>query len=385
MSENVLRHGTGAEIGTSGEPIENMQNIKNDLSNHIVEDLYYGLNSGVFEGQFSRETNDHNIRVFKDLSTNHYRHICIIGLGGIGSWMAFFLSKFFGKSNESGRELLLSLFDPDEVSMSNLNRSCFDYSDVGSMKVNAVASKIMAMNSSNIQVLSFAEKYDHSEFEKFCLENELDFNDEFTLFLDCRDDLIHDIPSPFHVVKTSYNKSSITIDFNPRTSFVFGRAGYEIVNSHMIPSCLSALLTLLFVTRHPPKFKNNMMDENSKEGIQIFQNEPKVTFDCAHIETFLYFLNMFERIFRSYKEKRINMGRSENARYDNPLTFDQFTTAMLRMFETYPDRIVNLFEEAYHSRASLDDYFDSLKGMSKNLIELEVGISKHVANHHCKK
>jgi molybdopterin-synthase adenylyltransferase len=89
----------------------------------------------------------------------HQARVAIIGLGGIGTWVAQGLA-LAGVRN-------FTLIDPDVVEISNLNRQClFNVSDVGALKVQ-VAEQKLCMIEPEISVRSFAQRVVSSQD---CLE-----------------------------------------------------------------------------------------------------------------------------------------------------------------------------------------------------------------------
>ena len=79
---------------------------------------------------------DDILQSFKKLQNSH---VVIIGLGGVGSWVTLSLAKT-GIEN-------FTLIDNDNVEISNLNRSFYDDFDIGIKKIDAMQSKLIAINS----------------------------------------------------------------------------------------------------------------------------------------------------------------------------------------------------------------------------------------------
>ena len=68
-------------------------------------------------------------------------HICIVGIGGVGSWVAEALAR-----SGIGQ---LTLIDPDDVSITNINRQVHaDITTVDKSKVEVMAQRISLINPS---------------------------------------------------------------------------------------------------------------------------------------------------------------------------------------------------------------------------------------------
>ena len=69
----------------------------------------------------------------------HEAHICVVGVGGVGSWIAEALARTgVGK---------LTLIDGDEISRSNVNRQCHSLeSTIGKMKVAVMHQRVLDIN-----------------------------------------------------------------------------------------------------------------------------------------------------------------------------------------------------------------------------------------------
>lgn len=80
-------------------------------------------------------------RVFgsDDLQKLHNAHVCVIGIGGVGSWAAEALARTgIGK---------LTLIDGDEIARSNVNRQCHTLeSTIGQMKTQVMAQRVQDIN-----------------------------------------------------------------------------------------------------------------------------------------------------------------------------------------------------------------------------------------------
>ena len=121
------------------------------------------------------------------LSLMTYKSVYVIGCAGIGNWVALDLAL-------SGCVRRLYLIDPDEVEESNLNRTTFDYSDIGCFKVDALATQIMKKRPKQ-EVLTITD-YMTSTMVKRIIEDEFNNDNSFyrtnVCILDCRDDIYDD-------------------------------------------------------------------------------------------------------------------------------------------------------------------------------------------------
>ncbi len=68
----------------------------------------------------------------RPLDLKHYNHIAVVGVGGVGSWVALGVA-LGGLANR------ITIIDPDIIELHNLNRTPFTSDMVGMRKVDAVA------------------------------------------------------------------------------------------------------------------------------------------------------------------------------------------------------------------------------------------------------
>lgn len=75
----------------------------------------------------------------EELQKLHNAHICVVGLGGVGSWVAEALARSgVGK---------LTLIDGDDISRSNVNRQCHTLeSTIGQMKAQVMQQRVLDIN-----------------------------------------------------------------------------------------------------------------------------------------------------------------------------------------------------------------------------------------------
>lgn len=95
----------------------------------------------------------------------------VIGVGGIGSWVAMDLA-LVGVKN-------LILVDPDRIEATNLNRTLFKLEDIGRLKVDALKSLIEERRN-DITVITHDERFEEKMLKRYAKAN---------FFFDCTDNL----------------------------------------------------------------------------------------------------------------------------------------------------------------------------------------------------
>jgi len=156
--------------------------------------------------------------------------VAILGVGGIGSWVALDLALVGAKR--------LILVDPDLIEPHNLNRTPFRQQDIGKPKVQALAELIWERrpDAEVIPVQGRAEDF-------------VELIKSVEVVIDCRD-----IFKPLGVpvtAKLGYDGFKVTIHLNPRGDTVWGDepVRYTTVPSFLVPpQLLASLITLYIVT-----------------------------------------------------------------------------------------------------------------------------------------
>lgn len=184
------------------------------------------------DGLYSRQT---------QLSLYTYKHAIIVGLGGIGNWVALDLAL-------SGKVDIIHLIDPDKVEESNLNRTIFRYCDIGCHKVDAVKYQILERRA-NVIIETYKELTNPVLLEKLLKETIGDNSiyNPYTLIMDCRDDIFDDLYDfNCKLYKCGYDGTSITIDGNPRLTKVFTQRGgsYSVIPSYIGSSQIVAAIAV---------------------------------------------------------------------------------------------------------------------------------------------
>ncbi len=175
---------------------------------------------------YSRQTSIENIK--------NFTYAAVIGVGGVGSWVALNLALVGAKK--------LLLVDPDIVETSNLNRTTFRMSDIGKPKVEAISSIIWERRQS-IELYPFKQKIEEIDLPEF---------DEIEIVFDCRDS---SSPLPKNLSKKvkitgGYDGNSITFHVNPSPLYntIFGNepTRYTITPSWLIPPQLIANIIVCY-------------------------------------------------------------------------------------------------------------------------------------------
>ena len=169
----------------------------------------------------------------KDLKLREIESVAIIGVGGVGSWVAGFLA-LSGVTK-------IAIIDNDVVEATNLNRTFFTLQDAQDArpKVQAVAEWIMARRECDITPVK-------SDYEKLPLS----FFDDYGLIVDCRDT---SKPLPVELaakmlITGGYNGMQMSMHINP-TDSIMGQSptGYTITPSWIIPPVVIASLICTYI------------------------------------------------------------------------------------------------------------------------------------------
>ncbi len=198
----------------------------------------------------------------KNLNLKVPPSIAVIGIGGVGSWVAFQFAMIGTKK--------LLLIDPDTVGHSNLNRTNFEISHIGKTKVSAMAELILSRRTVAIECYcSLIE--DLSE----------DIVEPYELVVDCRDNVD---PLPESIQKKvkitgGYDGTAITMHINPSGKKVWGdgESSYLTVPSFLVPPIDIASLIVKYITLNRPRTKEYIHNIDSKKLFNCFLNykEPK--------------------------------------------------------------------------------------------------------------
>lgn len=171
----------------------------------------------------------------------------IIGIGGVGSWVALNLALV-------GVEEIV-LVDPDIVEEHNRNRTLFTAAQVGEPKVVALMSLIMERRETSvIPIEKMIEDLSRMELE---------FLIKCDTIVDCRDtsEPLPEVLRKKVQIIGGYNGSNITMHINPKLNSIWGdeRAGYTITPSWLVPPALIATLICGYITMPNNKFKKEVI------------------------------------------------------------------------------------------------------------------------------
>ena len=187
----------------------------------------------VSDGLYDRQT---------QLPLLSYDTIIIVGVGGVGNWMAL-NAALCGKFNK------LVLIDDDIVSMSNLNRTIFRFCDVGEYKVDAIKNQILERRA-YANVVTYIDRTSEKFVSKL-IETQFDGDNSYyhsnIVIVDCRDDIYDDLYRlNCKLYKVGYDGMNMTIDGNPRLTKVWTQRGgsYQVVPSYVGSAQLLSCLVL---------------------------------------------------------------------------------------------------------------------------------------------
>ena len=171
----------------------------------------------------------------KDLNLKIPNSVLIIGVGGVGSWVALDLALVGVKQ--------LTLVDPDTIEEHNLNRTPFKLSDIGKPKVDAISDLILERRVDvNIEPLQ-------GKIEDLISLDYIDLS-LYDYIIDCRDRFAPLETTKPNYVKLGYDGKNLTIHFNPtpQTAWGEGAGGYEVIPSYLVPPQLLAGLITEIIT-----------------------------------------------------------------------------------------------------------------------------------------
>jgi len=177
----------------------------------------------------------------KDLNLNPPRSVAIIGVGGVGSWMALNLALVGSKK--------IVLVDHDEIEIHNLNRTPFKLQHVGCAKVIAL-SELIHERRNDVEVIALEKKIEEVD------EVERIFFDDVECVVDCRDikKPLPDFLAGRKVIALGYDGFRVTLHFNPNYDNLWGQpVRYTVVPSFLVPPQLLAnIVTLMLCTNTIP-------------------------------------------------------------------------------------------------------------------------------------
>lgn len=169
----------------------------------------------------------------------------VIGIGGIGSWVAVDLA-LVGVGT-------IIMYDKDKIELTNLNRTLFKQSQIGEYKTKAVT-ELIAERRTDVIVISFEEIFQPGFLKKFAsVDYIFDCTDTTRLKDDIRDTENYE---DLNYVKLGYDGMDGTLSFNDFESGKWGEDNsYTVVPSFFgTPQLLSALaVTEMLTSSTKPK------------------------------------------------------------------------------------------------------------------------------------
>ncbi|MCX6165167.1 MAG: ThiF family adenylyltransferase [Ignavibacteriae bacterium] len=158
----------------------------------------------------------------------------VVGLGGIGSWLAIDLA-LMGVGT-------IIMFDPDTIEASNLNRTLFKLNHIGKLKTKAIE-ELIKERRRDITVMSYNEYFTVEHFKKFKGFNYLFDCSDTTRLKDAINKYNSENIKTFNYVKLGYDGFNGTICVNDFDSGKWGEdSSYTVTPSFFAPpQILSAL------------------------------------------------------------------------------------------------------------------------------------------------
>ena len=202
----------------------------------------------------------------------NYSNAIVIGCGGIGNWVALDLAL-------SGCVEDLYIIDPDTVEESNLNRTLFDYTDIGCYKVDSVCKQIQIRRpEQNVYSMKcYMNDGLAKQFIAKLFNNDNTYYHSETVVVDCRDDIYDDCYQlNCKLYKVGYDGADITIDGNPRLTEVYGQRGgsYSVTPSYVGSSQMAAILVVNDIL-YPKICQMVQKNETSESTIDRIDSESK--------------------------------------------------------------------------------------------------------------
>lgn len=174
------------------------------------------------------------------------KKIAVIGIGGVGSWVALFTAMIGCK------EILI--IDDDILEIHNLNRTPYCEFQVGMKKVDAMEMLINERRP-DCKVTVIPKKAMDEDFEKL--------HNEGYVIIDCRDTA--DMNTDYSPAVGGYDGESITIEINPRNNkhWSTGLPIRYTVPSYILPPVFIATV-IIYVITHPQFYKDKYMCKTFK-------------------------------------------------------------------------------------------------------------------------
>lgn len=208
-----------------------------------------------------KEINDRQKNLIPDLDNDT---AVVIGVGGIGSWVALDLALVGYKT--------IFLFDPDTIESSNLNRTPFKYTDVDRFKVDAIEDLILERRP-DVIVLKY--------YEYITTDHISDISSKADVF-DCSDNLnqrdLFKKKNINNYIKFGYDGFSMTLIINDFNSGTWGsdQNSYRFIPSFFgAPQIISAVGIIELI--NSKVLKTKLTKTVTLDCREILQNQEIVT------------------------------------------------------------------------------------------------------------
>lgn len=237
----------------------------------------------------------------RSLTLKNYRYLIVVGVGGVGNWVALTAAL-------TGLFENIILVDGDTVEETNLNRTIFEETDIGSTKCDAVKYQILKRR--HLTNVCCINSITSPEVIDMIIKMAIDDNSYYhhdVVCVDCRDDIYEDLyPLNCKLYKVGYDGMSMTIDGNPRLTKIFTQRGgtYTVTPSFIGSSQLVACLVVNDIV-YPPLYQMAQNNENLKELIYKIDRSTSETEEQVYVT-----------------DKNYRCKNDEYGRLNGPITFN---------------------------------------------------------------
>ena len=187
------------------------------------------------------------------------KSVAVIGVGGVGSWVAMNLSLAGAKT--------IVLVDNDSVEEHNLNRTPFKLSQVDMLKVEAMSELILERRMGLIEVYPLCGLYEKLNGIERNMVKKCD------VVVDCRDssETLEGVTDK-SIITGGYNGHAITMSINLKPEAIWGdtggRASYTITPSWLVPPQLIANLITAYLCTNYKTDKTIVKNFNVKDILE---------------------------------------------------------------------------------------------------------------------
>jgi hypothetical protein len=251
--------------------------MENELYNDVIEEEYIDGEDNIEIVDDTNTADTRSVELIADkalmddgsetynrqqsLGINIPAIVSIIGVGGVGCWVALDFALIGAKQ--------IQLIDNDKVDVTNLNRTMFKTSQVGQYKTIAMKELILERRP-NCNVMSFTRKYEE-------LPAGIQKNIINSVVIDCRDSIkpLKDIKSP---IIGGYNGLNATIHVSPNLKHVFGeeQSPYTIIPSYVaVPEMIACMImNHVCVENSKGTSPEKIINIDFKNFMKIFDKKP---------------------------------------------------------------------------------------------------------------